>query len=432
MCSQQLRRITETMHLLEGYYAGPAKQWHVDANFSLMQKDGYNRNASSESVSDLAYERCVLSVDDSQGRMAAFEANASRPLARAANLRFGVVGTFSTRRDNVDNPDGTLGSTRQKVNEGNGAVYAEWSQGIGKCNLRLGLRYEHTDSRYFDNGVKQQGQSRIYNELLPSVSFVAPIGKSQLQLSYARKSMRPLYSQLSDQVYYVNRYVYESGNSHLRSVLRDDVSLNYRVGWFMLMAQYTRQDGRIITRISPYQGDAHITLLQKTNSEKDMHSYSVLASFSPRFKAYTPMLLAGVIGQHYDVSHLGCTLHMNNPMLMVRFNNIYAFSPTAYVRADFNFMSAGDSENLRMKNYWSINMSATKTFGKHWMLQLQVNDLFNASRKRSFVMYDALQSVHMEKCTNTRSILLSVRYRFNTTPSKYKGKGAGENERERF
>lgn len=431
LVSAQLRRGTETTHLLEGYYTGNAGRWNFDANFSLMQKDGLERNASQERTKSGSV-REVCSVDDSQGQMAAFEANAARTLGKAAKLSFGTAGTLSSRRDAFQNPDGTLGSSHQKVNEGNAALYAEWGQAIGRCQVRLGLRYEHTDSRYYENHVKKAEQSRTYDKLLPSAMLVAPLGKSQIQLSYARQYQRPLYTQLSDQLYYVNRSLYESGNSHLRSVIVDNLSVNYRIGWFMLMGQYMRHDGRIITRARAYEGDPHITLLQKVNSETAIHQYNVMASFAPRFKKYTPMLLAGVIGQRYSVAHRGEVLHLNNPMLMVRFNNIYAFSPTTYVRADFNYMSEGESENIRLKSYWGLSLSASKMFGPHWMVQVAANDLFNASRNRKFTMLDTRQAVHITKCQNTRSALLTVRYRFNTTPSKYKGKGTGQEERKRF
>lgn len=404
-------------------------QWALDGTFDYLWKKTDDSQFNVENADHDSF-RDVTSNDQATGRMYAWELNAHRSLWTGSMLSSGISGTSSSRKETFINPDGTLGNSETKVNEWNTGIYAELAQSIGKCQLRFGLRYEHVQSNI--NKEDEPEHRYTYDKLLPNLLFVAPVGKGNLQVGYSRKYDRPMYSQLSDQIFYVNRYLYQSGNSQLRTVYRDEASLNYQYSWFMLMGNYTRFDGRIITQSSSYQGNPDITLLRKENSARDMHQYSVMLSAMPRFKAYNPALLVGVIGQSYTMEYKDGVKHMNHPMLMLRFNNMYAFSGGFYARADFSYMGMGNSENVRMKSYWNFSASVSKSFGRNWLVQLSANDIFNASGKRDFTVYSDIRDIHMRKVETVRSVQLLVRYRLNRDKPRYKGTGTGADERERF
>lgn len=427
--STQKENADLVQHMLEGYYTGSLGQWALDGTFDYLWKKTDDSQSNVENADHDSF-RNVASNNQATGHMYAWELNAGRGLWAGSMLRSGISGTSSSRKETFVNPDGTLGNSATKVNEWNTGIYAELAQNIGKCQLRFGLRYEHVQSNI--NKEEEPEHRYTYDKLLPNFLFVAPVGKGNFQVSYSRKYDRPMYSQLSDQIFYVNRYLYQSGNSQLRTVYRDEASLNYQYSWFMLMANYTRFDGRIITQSSSYQGNPNITLLRKENSARDMHQYSIMLSAMPRFKAYNPALLVGVIGQNYAIDYRDGVKHMNHPMLMMRFNNMYAFSNGFYARADFSYMGMGNSENVRMKSYWNFSASVSKSLGRNWLVQLSANDIFNTSGKREFTVYSDIRDIHMRKVETVRSVQLLVRYRLNRDKSRYKGTGTGADERERF
>ena len=65
------------------------------------------------------------------------------------------------------------------------------------------------------------------------------------------------------------------------------------------------------------------------------------------------------------------------------------------------------------------------------MIRLEGRDLANKGYNNIFTdigHYKITQSVHMD----TQRVVLSVRYRFNTAASKYKGTGAGQDAKSRM
>lgn len=60
-------------------------------------------------------------------------------------------------------------------------------------------------------------QSRMYGNWFPNLSFSRKLGSVRAQLSYTAKTQRPTYSQLSNNVTYVDRFTMQRGNPLLGS-----------------------------------------------------------------------------------------------------------------------------------------------------------------------------------------------------------------------
>lgn len=261
-----------------------------------------------------------------------------------------------------------------------------------------------------------------------------PLGKTVFQLAYSRKYARPLYSQLSSTLYYVNPYTYEIGNPNLKSSYTDNLSLNFRFKWLMVMAAYKHTNDRVITECTEYQGNPDITLFQKQNSKNDINSIEAIVSAMPGFigKFYYPVVMAGVVAQFYAIDYRGETKHMNSPMALVRLNNMFRLPGNYMVNLNLNYRSSFDGENIHMRQTWQIDFSASKSFNRNWNINLSINDIFNTARKSGLTIYSGIRNVQNIRFNTLRGVEISVNYKFNTTKSKYKGKGAGNSERERL
>lgn len=62
------------------------------------------------------------------------------------------------------------------------------------------------------DGVHMDEQSRMYGNWFPNLSFSRKLGSVRAQLSYTAKTQRPTYSQLSNNVTYVDRFTMQRGN----------------------------------------------------------------------------------------------------------------------------------------------------------------------------------------------------------------------------
>ena len=427
--SRICRSIREKNHdnLVDGYYSGKWGSWSADAAFDFLWRD----KKSNQSVIE---DEVMSFIDRSDGRMLAAELHLSHPLWKGV-IKTGAAYTNSFRKDKLDSRAADIPDADNRSSEDNVGIYCELEQRFGELSMRVGLRYEYIGSRYYENDVKMERQSRDYNKLLPSFSISMPWGKTMWQAAYTRKYRRPLYSQLSSTVYYDNKYTYETGNPMLKSSFSDNVSLNFIWKWLTVMGSYRHQTDKIITGCFNYPENPEVTLYKKINSPDPVHNFELITSVVPGMvgKYYYPMLMAGVVTQFYKTEYRGTVKRMNNPMTIIRLNNIFLFPGGFRATADLNYRSGGDGENVHIwQHVWNIDLSLSKTFGRHWDLRLAVNDIFNTGGKTGFTIYSSCRDIRVDGIMNTRGVEFTIGYRFNTAKSKYRGNGAGNTEKERF
>lgn len=419
-------------HLVDGYYSGNIEKWTLDATFDLLWK---NTRSDRTTVEDntINVDRDIATYDKSSGRMIAAEVHLSHHLFKG-NINLGMEFVDSKRSDDFKNPQELLVSSNNDINETTTAFYAELLQNFGKVSTRLGLRYEYVNSRYYDNGSKEDEQSRNYGKLFPSLLVTVPFKVSALQLSYSRKYKRPLYSQLNSTVYYENRYFYESGNPYLQPSFIDAISLVFKYRWLIAIANYNHIKDRIISLSAPYSEDESIMLMKKVNSPSDANEWQVMLQAQPTVfgRNYFPSLSVGLMGQFYKLDYCDRIKKFNNPIPTIRFNNIIRLPNNYMLTSNLSWRGKGESENISLGQTWQIDLAATKTFGKHWEVRAVLNDVFNTSGNTDFSIYSDNSLFYTNRDINARLVEFSIRYKLNISKSKYKGKGAGNTEKLRL
>lgn len=419
-------------HLVDGYYSGNIEKWTLDATFDLLWKNTRNDRTTVED-NTINVDRDIATYDKSSGRMIAAEVHLSHHLFKG-NINLGMEFVDSKRSDDFKNPQELLVSSNNDINETTTAFYAELLQNFGKVSTRLGLRYEYVNSRYYDNGSKEDEQSRNYGRFFPSLLVTVPFKVSALQLSYSRKYKRPLYSQLNSTVYYENRYFYESGNPYLQPSLIDAISLVFKYRWLIAIANYNHIKDRIISLSAPYSEDESIMLMKKVNSPSDANEWQVMLQAQPTVfgRNYFPSLSVGLMGQFYKLDYCDRIKKFNNPIPTIRFNNIIRLPNNYMLTSNLSWRGKGESENISLGQTWQIDLAATKTFGKHWEVRAVLNDVFNTSGNTDFSIYSDNSLFYTNRDINARLVEFSIRYKLNISKSKYKGKGAGNTEKLRL
>ena len=79
----------------------------------------------------------------------------------------------------------------------------------------------------------------------------------------------------------------------------------------------------------------------------------------------------------------------------------------------------------------AIQVGAANVDEQRINIKIAGNDLFNGGINR-FTLYSNRMMFRKMEDNDSRCIQLSLRYRFNVTPSKYKGTGAGNAEKNRL
>ncbi len=423
-------KLRDLEHLLDGYCHGVWGKWNLEMTFDLMWKKTHeNQNV----IEQTGINQDFGIKDVGHARLMATELYASHPFLKG-NFSFGVDFTNSSREENSKSDNSIMAGENNKIQELNMAYYVETMQHLGNVTLRIGGRYEHVNSEYFIGGRKNHELSHVYDKFFPTASLSLPIGKTMVQLSYSKQCYRPLYSQLSNTVHYVNKYLYQSGNPYLQPSYSDNISLNLRYRWLALTANYKKVRKQIITSYTYYDDAKTIALLKKENSRNSLSNLQIMASFMPGFlwKCYYPVLACGVVSQFYKIDYRGNIKHVDNPLVVVKFNNIFKFHNNYMATVNYSWRSEGNSENIKMGSVGQINLSLAKDLSEKWNVKLSANDIFNTARKNTFTIFSGMNDVYIEKAASVRAVECIVRYKFNTVKAKYKGKGAGKKEMDRL
>lgn len=259
-------KLRDLEHLLDGYCHGVWGKWNLEMTFDLMwKKTRENQNV----IEQTGINQDFGIKDVGHARLMATELYASHPFLKG-NFSFGVDFTNSSREENSESENSIMAGENNKIQELNMAYYVETMQHLGNVTFRIGGRYEHVNSEYFIGGRKNHEQSHVYDKFFPTASLSLPIGKTMVQLSYSKQCYRPLYSQLSNTVHYVNKYLYQSGNPYLQPSYSDNISLNLRYRWLALTANYKKVQNQIITSYTYYDDSKTIALLKKENSRNSL------------------------------------------------------------------------------------------------------------------------------------------------------------------
>ena len=121
-------------------------------------------------------------------------------------------------------------------------------------------------------------------------------------------------------------------------------------------------------------------------------------------------------------------------MLSLQLGNIVLLPHDWLLQGDFNVHTHGCTGANAMSECTNptLTLSVSKDFFKRRLnVKLSGNDLFNGGIGR-FTLYSNRFMFRKMEDNDSRCVTLSLRYRFNVTPSKYKGTGAGNAEKGRL
>ena len=430
--SDVITREPRYRHNFNTYYSGKIANWQIDFNLDGVWFDHKQRGETSELISlpeQASRTDYVKTYTHNNSRLYAAKLVLEHPL-------FGgkvCLGTEydDTRRTSVsENPKATDGDT--KVDERIWAGFLEYKRVFfDKLSLNAGLRYENVQSDYYDFGKHEM--DRDYDDWFPSVGLAMPIGKVQLGAHYGIDIARPSFSNLSEVIYYVNSYSYQTGNSKLKPTYTHNISLNASWKWLWVEAAYNKIVDDIQTESIRYSEDNDLITLIHPNNLSTYHRYSFQAYASPTlFNVWHPTIGGAITGQDYEsVTPDGSMKKMNTPLFTGTWNNIIMLKKGWQFGVDFFFQSSGDYATYHLnKACFCIDAHANKSlFNDKLNIGFKIHDI-TRSRVQPVTVYSQ-RSVWV-KSNNAIYCELTATYKFNVAADKYKGKGAGDKIKNRI
>lgn len=415
------------------YYVGKVGKLGIDFNTDWFWSKGNNKNNIDEHYQEVNSEiqnQLVNSTTSKYNRLIASKMVLSYPLF-GGDLSVGGEYSFTNRNTNYAIIPNTLAdNVIDRIKEGMASAFVTYNRDFGKLNMEAGLRYENVDFKYYDDGQYMAEQSKTYGEWFPSLSLSMPIGNVQMQLSYAADINRPNYWVLRSGVQYSNHYTYETGNPFLVSEISRNTSYDLAYKWLTFNLTYEHVSDPIYQTVEMYKDNAAIGLMRMING-KSYNNVTSTLNLQPTFGIWHPMLSAMVEKQWFELETRDGR-YLNKPVAMFRFNNTFD-TKWAMFSVMMTYITKGYEENHYIyKPMFNTDLSIYKGFMKDCLtLQLYVNDVFGTNDSHIIGKYGKLKETIFDEFS-TSKISLTVRYKFNTTRSKYKGTGAGDSQKNRM
>lgn len=423
-------------HNASMYYNGTIGKWNIDFNADGVWSDNRMPIETTEETllgGNTSHIK-VLNKNDDQIDLYAAKLVLSRPLWKG-QLNFGSEYSYNHHAYQTRCDQTVLGADADAdnhVNENIVSGFAEYALQLGKFGATAGLRYEHATSRYYENGMLSDEQSRTYNDLFPSVTLTYPVGMVQMSLSYAQDITRPDYQSLNHNMMYVNRYTFQCGNPMLRPEYAHNLVYNASYKWATLMTTFSRMKDEISMVAESYPADPSKTLMRSQN----INTYNkgmIALTLSPVIaRIWRPQLTLSGSFQGYQAQALDMSsLRLDRPIFAAKWQNFITLPKGFMLMPSFAFTSKGDAGNMRLNsNSYAMDLSVRKS-----LLKDKLTITLNASNP--FEWADADATIYGARQLRTdkhiyRSFYAHIVYRFNAAQSKYKGTGAGEAQKARM
>ena len=423
-------------HQVNLYYTGKIGKLAIDFNADYTYRDQRNRNQQQE-LSDEYDDRDVNTYALTRSRLMAEKLFVTHPIGKG-QIEVGEEYTNTRWNSSFENVEGYIANSNNEQHEQTIAPFMELRQQIGLLQLAAGLRYEHVTSEYFVGGIRRDDQSRTYNDFFPSVSLSTSVKKVQLSFSYAKRTRRPSYWQLSSDVIYENRLNMQTGNPYLKPVKYHNVNAIAMWKWLYLNVNFSHCVDPILFTAGSLENDSKVNLVTHKNYDHaDWITITLGAQKNVKLGhevTWTPQYNISLMKPWLKAEFLGEQKSFNRPMLSLQLGNIVTLPHDWLVQADFNVHTHGDTgsnANFDCTNP-ILSLGVSKDFFKRRLnIKLSGNDLFNGAINR-FTLYSNRMMFRKMEDNDSRCVTLSLRYRFNVTPSKYKGTGAGNAEKSRL
>ena len=418
------------------YYNGTVGKLGIDLNVDYFDMASSSQSVSHEN-SDIQ-DGTVSTVSTSGNKLYAAKLVLSYPVWMGA-LQLGTEETFSRRSDDYSLSGAAVPASSTRVREDNAAAFANYSFMVGKLGqASAGVRYEHVDYAY-DDLTGDDSFTRRYDNFFPSLSFAGAFGPVQAMLSYSARTQRPDFSTLSSAIRYTNRYTLQSGNAALQPQTMQEFSSTLLWKFLTLVVNYNRTDDPVVTWVTPYN-DEGVIILKPYNLDRPVRGLSAFLNASPTIGPWVMNYTVGMqqTWLNVDVTVPGSgtrALSFNGkPIWIAQLNNAFILKKGWQLELGGEYHSPGYMQNAMVTNHFlDLSAAVQKSLLRDGSLVLRLEGKDLAGLGHSNVFTDlGIYRITQSLIFDSRRLVFSVRYRFNSADNKYNGTGAGNDVRNRM
>lgn len=271
-----------------------------------------------------------------------------------------------------------------QLEESIGAAYSALSLKLdGKSDLKLGLRYEYTNSNL---GTVEQANivDRQYGNFFPSVFLSRAFNdQNSINASYSRRITRPTFNDMAPFVIFMDPYTFFSGNAALQPSISNNVKVDYRFKTALFSIQYAVEDSAIARFQSRIIEGTNQQLIAAENM-KNRKTASITAAFpiqvSDRWRMQN-----NLIGSWQEVNAYfdGEPVRVSTKNLRVVWINMFTLPKDFSAEVVGFYQTKGLFGSAAFLPIGALNIGIQKKFGGNaGTLRFGVDDVFNSLRWR--------------------------------------------------
>lgn len=309
------------------------------------------------------------------------------------------------------------------------AAFASTDFMLKKLAVALGLRYEYVKSK-----AEEYGETTVdknYSNLFPSVSLSLPIKDVNMSLNFSNRVSRPAFSILNNNISYTSKFHQEMGNPALQpeKIYDLDYSIGYKFLQFRLNYQYVKDYISLYTQ--PSEVSQAVTLTSFINYPKYQQIVASLIA-EHRIGFWTPSFTASVYKQFFSTNFEGIVHHYEKPSFDFTLDNYFNLPWGIILNVDLMYNTGGNFDTQYYEPYGTIDIGLRKSFLND-ALQISLWG-YDLGKWQDYTTKEQLGRLYTHRYadTDTRSVTLTITWKFNNFKNKYKGQSAASQEMNRL
>lgn len=309
------------------------------------------------------------------------------------------------------------------------AAFASTDFMLKKLAVALGLRYEYVKSKAEEYG--ETTVNKNYSNLFPSLSLSLPIKDVNMSLNFSNRVSRPAFSILNNNISYTSKFHQEMGNPALQPMKIYD--LDYSIGYKFLQFRFNYQyiNDYISLYTQPSEVSQAVTLTSFINYPKYQQIVASLIA-EHRIGFWTPSFTASVYKQFFSTNFEGIVHHYEKPSFDFTLDNYFNLPWGIILNVDLMYNTGGNFDTQHYEPYGTIDIGLRKSFLND-ALQISLWG-YDLGKWQDYTTKEQLGRLYTHRYadTDTRSVALTITWKFNNFKNKYKGQSAASQEMNRL
>lgn len=415
-------------HQLNAFYQGTFTDklnLQVDMDY-VKQNQGHNSETREES---LLNNNLITTFTENNNHFSLYAGKAVLRHQANENLSFQYGTEYSLVKGDgifLSNavPNNDFMNREEKI-----AAFASTDFMLKKLAVAFGLRYEYVKSK-----AEEYGETTVdknYSNLFPSLSLSLPIKDVNMSLNFSNRVSRPAFSILNNNISYTSKFHQEMGNPALQPMKIYD--LDYSIGYKFLQFRFNYQyiNDYISLYTQPSEVSQAVTLTSFINYPKYQQIVASLIA-EHRIGFWTPSFTASVYKQFFSTNFEGIVHHYEKPSFDFTLDNYFNLPWGIILNVDLMYNTGGNFDTQHYEPYGTIDIGLRKSFLND-ALQVSLWG-YDLGKWQDYTTKEQLGRLYTHRYadTDTRSVVLTITWKFNNFKNKYKGQSAASQEMNRL